>query len=187
MERICQGGTNITVEDKKAWDHYLLETPEEWLTKALKAMINKAIKTMRKDYFEEYRALMGENISADLLIIISGIIALPSFISYNIKNTEHRVPERSTNTSVHILAGGIQIEDYEGLALSHYYLDPEIMLIELLHNKLYMRKKAFYKEYENKFINDPTISEMPSSEDDMINWICNEAGYQNRSERGNNY
>ena len=49
MKTLCSQGFKVSSADKKAFQHYVLESMVMWSNSALKGMINKAIKTIMKE------------------------------------------------------------------------------------------------------------------------------------------
>jgi hypothetical protein len=183
MKTLCASGLKVTKLDIKALEEYLNTSPKEWATNALKGMINKAIKTIMKDYLEAYKAQAGESIPADLPSILSGILAMSEFVPYNRRALEDRNPERTETCDQEIWNGGFQIEDHEDQALRAYYIDPEITLVELMENKIALRKAAFTKEYTQQLIEDPAVTTIPTTQDGIIDLIVKKPEYKNRVAR----
>jgi len=179
MKTLCSDGFKISLADKKAWDHYLLETPKEWAEKALKGMINKALKTIKRDYFEIYRKKQTGTFSIDLPILIPNLIALPEFKPYNTSSLEKRIAERKEVKDQEIWSGGFSIEDYEDQALKAFYDNPEQVLKDYMENKIALRKEAFIKDY----LKDPARTTIPANVDDCINLVVQEVGYKPRAEK----
>ena len=180
MKKICSNGFKISSVDQKALAEYLLVTPLQWAQSALKGMVNKAVKTIMRDYYEKYKETQEETVSADLSVVIPAIIAMAVFVPYN-----HDVPEevqiqRKQEANQEIWPEGFQVEDYEEAALKAYYTDPEAMLQWFMANKILQRKKAFVKEHEQAIINDPDIHSIPAKQDDFIDMVTARDGYKNR-------
>ena len=190
MEKICEKGFKINSVDKKALDAYLAETPKEWAKKALKGMINKAVKTILRDYFELYKLKKTGNITSDFSAIISEIIAMEEFKPYNYqtptkfdkfdKNDPEEI-QRDEPCNNEIWSGGFDIEDYEEAALNAYYSDYEAQLDWFMNNKIYRRKLAFVKEHEKEMIKNH--ESFPSRHDAFINHVTSKQGYKNRVQR----
>jgi hypothetical protein len=183
MKTICSSGNTISIADKKALEEYLVETADEWTLSALKGLINKAVKKILKDWFGLYKSKHEEGVSADIAVIIPGIIAMEEFTPYDICPPQMPIVERKQSKDQPIWQGGFNVEDFEKQALDAYYKDPEEMLRYFMENKIYQRKKAFEKEYQEKLIRDPSISIIPSKVDDLIEFVTTRAGYKNRIDR----
>ena len=182
MKKLCSQGLKISSSDNKALEHYLLTTPGEWLQGALNGMKNKAIKTILRDWFETYKAKQTDSVSADIAVIIPGIIAMKEFTAYNYDVPETPIVQRKEIPSIEIWEGGFDVEDYELQALQAYYADPEAMLEYFMENKIYQRRKAFIKENEQKLLKDPEVTSIPSKQDDFISLVCSKVDYKNRSQ-----
>ena len=182
MKTLCSSGYQISLADRKALDHYLLVTPLEWSINALRGMVNKAVKTIMRDYYEKYKETQEDTVSADLSVIIPAILALPSFVPYNHDVPEQVQVQRKQVASQEIWEGGFQVEDYEDLALRAYYTDPEAMLMWFIENKVFQRKKAFVKEFEQAILNDPAVHSIPAKQDDFIDMVTARPEYKNRAQ-----
>jgi hypothetical protein len=178
MKNICSSGFKISNSDQKVLDHYLLVTPRKWAEDALLSMINKAIKTIIRDWFGTYKNSKAGNIPADISVIISEIVQLNNFKNYNIPSMENRKPQRKQPVSNEIWEGGFNIEDYEYEALVVFYKDHEQTLRDLMDNKIALRKKAFVKEHEEKLIKGPSVTEMPQKDDDLVDLITADPNYK---------
>lgn len=193
MKTICSSGFAISLSDKKAWDNYLLEDPATWTLKALKGLINKATKTIIKDWLEVYKAQAVGNISAKPEVLIPAIIAMDEFSPvkledetavkcYNREATEKRCSCTKEAKTVSVCAGGFQIEDYEDLALRAFYIDPEEALKDYFYNKIALRRKAFIEDSNKKLMADKTVDEFPADNDALINFVCARPDYKTRAE-----
>lgn len=181
MKKICSSGFRISAPDRKALEEYLLKSPRTWADSALKGMINKAIKSIMKDWFEIYKSKQSEDITADYAIIISGIIAMEDFKPYNVQTPAIPQVTRKEASSEEIWENGFDIDDYEDMALRAFYKDPEEMLRYYMKNKIYLRRKAFIKDHEKKFFE--TKQNIPKDQDDFINNVCAKPEYKKRSVR----
>jgi len=181
MKTICSEGFKISNSEKKSLEHCLLEIPKQWSQNALKGMINKAIKTILKDYFDKYKESQENNINLDLEVLIPNIIAMQSFKPYNIETPSAPQINIKQSRLQEIWLGGFIIEDYEDAALKAYYEDPESMLRWFMENKIHLRKKAMIKEYLPTFIKEKKI--IPTHDDDIISMIVSENGYKNRIQK----
>ena len=183
MKKICKNGFKISSVDKKALEHYLIVSPNKWCKDALNGMINKSIKTILNDWYEVYKSKQETSVSTDYTIIIPGIINMEEFTPYKHNSPQSPKISRMEPQAEEILEEGFDVEDHEELALKAYYNDPEATLKYFIENKIYLRRKAFVKEEENKMINDPNITEIPAKQDDFINMVCSKPEYKNRAER----
>ena len=181
MKKLCNLGFRISNADSKALEHYLLTSPKVWAQGAINGMINKAIKTILRDWFEIYKAKQTESVSADIKVIIPGILAMDEFRSYNYKIPETPLVDRKEARSEEIWEGGFDVEDHEELALRAFYSDPEAMLSYFMENKCYQRRKAFVKQHEATMLADKSVTSIPAKQDDFINLVCAKAGYKNRA------
>ena len=181
MKKLNAKGFRASKADKKALSHYLLETPKDWANSALKGMINKAIKTIMRDYFDLYKSKQTANIPADLSVIIPNIISMEEFKPYNIQTPETPIVDRKESKSDEIWENGFDIEDYEEAALRAFYEDPEAMLEYFMENKIHARRKAFVKEHEKDFFKNK--ESIPAKQDNFINHVHSKPGYLNRKQR----
>jgi len=181
MQTILASGHLITPIDLLALQYYLLETTSEWATHALKGMINKAVSTLKKDYFEIWRAEQTGNITMDYSIIIPAIIGLTQFKTYNVATPEMPIINRTEQRTILTCESGFSIEDWEKQALDAYYVNPEQYLVWCLENKISARRKAFLKETFSIYIADQ--ESFPAEEDAYINYIANKAEYKDRTAR----
>ena len=99
MKTLCTKGYKISQADNKALAEYLLTTPKAWADSALKGMINKAVKTILKDWFEVYKEKQTDSVSASLAVIIPGIIAMEEFTPYKIQTPELPIVKRKQERS----------------------------------------------------------------------------------------
>ena len=181
MQNLCSSGYLISSVDRKALEHFLLIPIRDWGFSALTGMINKAVKTIRRDYFELYKSKQQDTVSADMSVIIPGILAMNEFKPYNFGVPETPVIDRIEITTEEIWTGGFDVEDFEKQALDAYYSDAEGMLHYFMDNKIYQRRKAFVREKETEMLNDPEVTEIPAKQDDFINMVCALPGYLNRA------
>jgi len=183
MKKICAKGYKISEEDQKALDEYLMTPFKEWIENALIGMVNKAIKTIMRDWFVEYKKTQKKAIAADLSVIIPAIVALPNFKPYNTQTPEFTTIDRNVPVSKEVISGGLDIEDYQKVALDAYYANPEEILDWFINNKIHMRRKAFVEMYENELIKDPKIKTIPANQDDLINLVTSNKNYKTRKQK----
>jgi hypothetical protein len=181
MQTVGASGFKVSGADKKALEHYLATTPKVWLENALKGMINKAIKTIKRDWFEKYKATQTGSVPTKDEDIIPCILAMEGFKPYRASTPEIPIVQRKETPDIEVWTGGFQIMDYEKAALEAYYNDFESMMVYFMENKVDCRKKAFVKEIESVLSKDPLVTEMPSKHDDLINLMVAKAGYKNRA------
>ena len=190
MKKICSKGFKVSNVDRKAFEHYVLKSEADWSFDALEGMINKAVKTIMKDYFEIYKSKQTGNIIADMSIVIPAIIAMDEFKVYKRSTPEKfdkfdkNDPEeiqRDETPSLEIWEGGFDIEDYEEAALNAFYENPEQQLNWFMNNKIYRRKIAFVKEKEKELLNKG--ESFPSRHDAFINYITSKPEYKDRAAR----
>ena len=182
MKKLCSIGCRISGPDKKALEAYLLTSPKVWAQGAINGMINKAIKTILKDWIETYKAKQPDSVSADIKVIIPGILAMDEFKPYNYQIPETPLVDRKEAVSEEIWEGGFDVEDHEELALRAFYSDPEAMLNYFMENKIYQRRKAFVKQHETTMLADKSVTSLPEKQDDFINLVCAKADYKNRAD-----
>ena len=193
MKTICSSGFQVSATDMKSWNNYLLETPEEWTLKALKGLINKATKTILRDWLEMYKAQVEGNISAKPEVLIPAIIAMELFEPviledgtaircYNREASEKRCSCTKEDKCVTVCAGGFEIEDYEDMALRAFYVDPEVVLQDYFYNKIAIRRKSFIEDSNKKLMADKTVDEFPADNDALINFVCARPDYKTREE-----
>jgi len=181
MKTLCSKGFKISNPDRKALEAYLLISFADWSLGAINGMINKSVKTILKDWFEIYKAKQTDSVSADIKVIIHGILAMDEFKPYNYQVPETPLVDRKEARSEEIWEGGFDVEDHEELALRAFYSDPEAMLSYFMENKCYQRRKAFVKEHEATMLADKSVTSIPAKQDDFINLVCAKAGYKNRA------
>lgn len=183
MKTICTAGYKISSSDKKALEHFLLDSPFEWSKKALNGLINKAIKSMLDDYYDIYKSEQTENVSTDLNVIIPQITKLSKFKAYETKTPKSPIIDRKKEAAEEIWCNGFEIEDYEETVIKHYFQDIESYMIYLIENKIYNRRKAMIKEYILKKLADKSSIKIPAHDDDIIDEIVKQPEYKNRRER----
>lgn len=184
MKKLCTTGFKVSSVDQKALDHYLLTTPKEWAEAGLKGMINKAVKSIMRDWLEVYKSKQTGSISGDVTVLIPAIIAMGEFKSYNTPTPQLEGPiEREAIADQEIWEGGFDVEDYEEQALNAFYEDPEEMLMYFMENKVFQRRKRFVKENEQGFLQRK--EDIPAKQDDFINAVCGKPEYKNRVESEN--
>jgi len=182
MKKIGQKGFKMSNADIKAFEHYLLETPEVWASKALKGLINKASKTILREWLPKHREKKAGSISADKAILIEEIVNDMDFKKYKREANEKRKPKRKQDATVEKWGGGFDVEDWEWTALEAYFDDPEQVLYDYMENKIALRKEAFVKEITQAFLKNPSVTEMPASDDDLIEMYVAMPGYKNRAQ-----
>ena len=183
MKKLCSKGFKVSSADKKALDHYLLDTPKEWATKALAGMINKSIKTILKGWLQTFKDQNSGDIPATLDKLIPQIVKMKEFKKYENEATEKRKAQRDDEKTIEIWEGGFDVEDHEYDALYAFYGDPEQVLIDYMENKIALRKEKFVKEHEDKLFKDPDVLTIPSRQDAFIDLVTKKNGYKNRKER----
>ena len=182
MKKICKQGFKLSIQDRKAFDHFLIETPYEWARKGLNGMLNKAIKEILKKYLKQYKDL-HEIVPATYAELIPAIVAMTTFKPYDRKWGDLIKAKRKKAKDTEIWADGFDIEDWEEIALNAYYKDYEQDLYNLMENKIACRKNAFEKEHEAQLLGNPEVLELPKEQDDLIDLITNKAHYKNRKVR----
>ena len=183
MKKFCLTGFKVNNADKKALENYLLDTPKEWAQKALLGMINKAVKTIIRDYLDVYKSKGFETVPATYSELITALISLDEFKPYKRQATEKRKPARKEAASEEIWSGGFNIEDWQEAALNAYYDNPEQVLIDYMENKISLRKAAFVKEWTTRLMNDAEVTEIPTHDDDLIETSIARPEYKNRATR----
>lgn len=183
MKTLCSSGFKISNSDQKALDEYLLTSPKEWADSALKGMINKAIKTILRDWLDIYKSKVPDGMPNDLSAIIQGIVSMPEFKPYNYPVPTIPSVERDEAKNLEIWQDGFSIEDYEKMALDAYYSNPEEQLCYFMENKIDLRKKAFVKQYLPEILKDKSILKIPSRSDAFIDLVTGRPGYQKRKDR----
>lgn len=183
MQTLCNSGFKISNPDKLALEHYLLKLPNEWATDALLGMINKAVKTIFKDWYDKYAEQAQGEITLSYPVLIPEIINTPGFVPYNIQTPETPIVTRKQTVDQEIWTGGFNVEDYEKQALDAYYENPEAMLRYFMENKIYQRRKAMCKEKRAQFIQTQEILTIPAHQDDFIDVIVARPDYKNRVEQ----
>ena len=183
MKKYNAKGFKISNADKKAFEHYLLETPYEWARKALDGLINKATKNILRDWLDTYREQATGDIPANYAELIPAIIAMPDFKPYKHEAPEKRIAERDEPKQHEQWSDGFDVANWQDAALNAYYDDPEQVLEDLMENKIALRKQAFYKEHFDKEIKDPTVETIPIRQDAFIDHVIKKSGYKNRQQR----
>jgi len=182
MKKINANGFKISTTDRKALEHYLLITPQQWARDALSGMINKSIKTILNDWLDIYKSKQETTIPITLNLLIPAILSMPEFKPYNIKTPKKPIVDRKAAQIEEIWPNGFDIEDFQKSALDAYYEDSEAMLEYFMENKIYQRRKALTKENEKLMLQDESISEIPAKQDDFIELIYNKHGYKTRAQ-----
>ena len=183
MKKLCIQGFKISAIDKKAIEHYMVVSANRWSSDALVGMVNKAVKTIMRDWYEVYKAKQEDSVSADLSIVIPAILSMPEFKPYNTPHPALPVIARKEAVSEEIWIDGFDVEDYEEAALKAFYVDPESQLQWFMTNKVQRRREAFVKEHQDAMMKDPEVSSIPAKQDDFITLVCGKAGYKNRAIR----
>jgi hypothetical protein len=182
MRKICATGCKISALDRKAFEHYCVGGEKAWAKGALDGMINKAVKTIIRDWLPVYKA-SNTSVPTDPAILLPLLVAMPSFKPYNTPSPEAEVPERDCACDVEVMSGGFDIQDYEHVALSAFYANYEQTLHDLVHNKMAKRKHAFVKEHEQAVMRDKSIASIPSRKDALIALVTSKPEYKNRAVR----
>lgn len=183
MKKLGASGFKISSVDQKAWDHYLLTTPTEWAAAGLKGMINKAVKTILRDWLETYKVKQMGSVSGDMAVLIPAILAMDEFKPFGRETPKLPVVAREEEATQEIWKGGFDIEDYEEQALNAFYDDPEEMLRYVMEDKVLLRRENFVEENLQGFLQRE--EDIPLLQDDFINLTCSKPGYKNREEREN--
>lgn len=183
MKKLCSKGFKASGADKKALDHYLLDTPKEWAAKALAGLINKSVKTILRDWIQTFKDQSTGEIPASMDLLIPQIVKMKEFKKYENEATERRNAQRDESKTIEIWEGGFDVKDYEYEALYAFYSDPEQTLIDYMENKIALRKEKFVKEHEDQIFKDPDILTIPSRQDAFINLITTKNEYKARKER----
>jgi hypothetical protein len=183
MKKLAESGYKISSIDQKALEHYLLVSPKQWAQDALKGMINKAIKTILRDWFGKYRETVIGNISAEVSVLIPAIVQMPFFVSYNVSTSTIPIINRKVIPEQEIWESGFDVQDHEWIALNVYYQNPEEYLRYLMENKIARRREEMVKELQVKLLTNPKEKEMPAHPDDLIAQETSKLSYQNRRQR----
>jgi len=181
MKTIASTTHNISAQDLKALNHYLIVSPKQWIRGALNWMIDKAITNIKRDYLDIYKS-KNSTIPKSDEALINGILALDEFKPYNFESPEKRVPKRKQAVSLDVLDGGFEIEDYEERALKAYWKNPETTLLALFENKIALRKAAFYRDNINVLQKDESVTDIPSGDDDFIDVVTARPDYKTRAQ-----
>ena len=184
MKAIGSKGFKLNAQDKKAFEHFVLVKPKKWCEDALSGMLNKAIKTILRDWLPKYKET-NETITANLAQLIPAIVAMEGFKPYNYMTANMKKAKRKDSNAkdIEIWDDGFDIEDWQETALKAFYADPEQQLYDFMENKIACRKEAFEREYEPKLYADPEVQEIPRDVDDLIDLIASKADYKNRKLR----
>jgi len=182
MKKLCATGCKVSCHDRKAFEHYCVGGERAWAKGALDGMINKATKTIIRDYLPKYKA-MNTSVPTDPAILIPLLISMPSFKPYNTPSPEAEVPERDSPCNCEVMEGGFEMEDYQHAALHAFYANPEQTLHDFIHNKMAKRKNAFVLEHEQALMKDKSISSIPSRKDALIDLVTSKPEYKNRAVR----
>ena len=183
MKKYNVKGFKISKADKKAFEHYVLISMMEWGRSALDGMINKATKTIIREWLDRYRSQTNKDIPVSYSELMPAIVNMEGFKPYNCEAPEKRKAERDEAKVDEGWPNGFDVEDWQDIALKAYYGDPEQVLEDLMENKIALRKGAFYKEFFNSEIKDPNVETIPVRQDAFINHISKKSGYKNRKQR----
>lgn len=182
MKKICATGFKLSGQDRKALDHYLIVEPKDWAQEALNGLINKAVKTILKDWLDKFKA-QSETIPANLTELIPAIVAMEGFKPYDRVWLDLIKAKRKQSKDTEIWADGFDIEDWQETALNAFWKDYEQDLYNLMENKIACRKNAFEREYEPQLLADPEVTTLPKEQDDLIDLVTNKVHYKNRKQR----
>lgn len=182
MKQICTSGFRASRQDVKAVEHYLLVSLKSWSQSALDGMINKAVKTILKDWLEKFKE-QTETIPANLSQLLPAIVNMEGFKPYNREWSGLIKAKRKQSKEIEVWDNGFEIEDWQERALNAYYTNYQLDLVNLMENKIACRKNAFEKEHEAQLLADPNITELPKHQDDLIDLITSKINYKNRRER----
>jgi len=180
MTTICSSGYLLSSVDILVFNDYCLGTPREWLETAIKGLVNKATKTIIKDYQSQY--VVGEIAPTTEEELALDIIDQDYFTNYN--NTIYDLIEatRQNERDTESLSDGIELTDNGYAILSAFYKDIEQTAYDLLENKIALRKNAFIKDHYTSL--EITVgSLLGSGLDSSITSITSEVDYKNREER----
>jgi hypothetical protein len=111
------------------------------------------------------------------------IIALRAYKPLNSQVAALSAIQRKEPRTIEICPLGIEVLEYEALALDSYYEDIEAQLRWFLENKVYACRNRLVKEWYTKVMSDKRIDTVPSNQDDFISYIYSQADYKNRSVR----
>jgi len=183
MVQICSTGFKISSIDQIALNNDLLITPYQWARDALYGMINKAYKTLYRDWFSKFKTSQEESVPANKASIIAGIIALPDFKPYNYQTPALPEIDRKTEPEIEIWTGGFQIESFEKAALEAFYEDFEGMIRYFMQNKIFMCRQRMTEDWEKKLIADTSITSIPVKQDDLIALVSQRSDCKLRAAR----
>lgn len=174
MQILCSDGYLISSEDQKVLNYYLIQedtsqTPQEWGQNALNGMINKAIKSILKDYLDLYISQQTGNIDTTYSVLLPLIIEMPQFIPYNIETSQTEIIDRTNSPTIQVWEGGFSVEDWQKQVLDAYYSDIEGLLDWSMTNKIYQRRKEFCNYFRNLYITDQVS--FPANEDAFIDFV----------------
>ncbi|MFQ5685061.1 MAG: hypothetical protein ACE5GV_00225 [Candidatus Scalindua sp.] len=170
MYTLLPNGIKINSEDLVVFQKTCDKTADEWLSNAIDGLLNRSKKTILKDYLNLYRE--GHSaIPADYSLLFPLLIGMPEFKPYNYKYPENETPNRKYSCDITVLDGGKIIQDWEKQILDNYYSDLDVTLIEMFENKIEKRRKEFIRIYLPKLIDDPSVTDIPSDDDDLIQLI----------------
>jgi len=183
MKNICASGFKLSIQDKKALEHYLVVSPKQWAQDALAGMLNKAVKTIIKDWLETYKLYTPLDVPSNPALLIPAIVAMPNFKPYNRKWKGLIKASRKNQKDQEIWEGGFNIEDWQETALNAFYSDYRQDLYNLMENKIACRKEAFKHEFEQQLMRDPTHPSIPKHVDDLIDVVTAQSTYKNRAQK----
>lgn len=182
MASICSTGFKISNVDMKALENDLLITPFQWVSYALKGMINKATKILIKTWLSDLKKNQP-NISTTLSILVSQILSSSFYVPDSLLKTPiFPVISRIEEPSLDIISEGIIIESWEKQALDSFYENAEEMLKFYITNKINECRQRMINDWTQRFINVGDPVSIPSADDDMINLIVSQPNYKKMSE-----
>jgi hypothetical protein len=187
MKKILKNGYMMSKADKLAIANDLLYDLEEWAMMGPKFMISlKPIKILLKKELKKLKESLKKekrNLPANQSECIKEICNLKDFKPYKIKPSSMIKPNRKQSLTEKILIDGIELEDYEYIATTNYWEDPEKVVIDLLDNKIAKCKERFVNEWTQILLKDPSVKEIPLDDDDLIELVVKRPDYKNRKER----
>lgn len=187
MKKILKDGFYISRADRLALANDLLDTLEEWAMKGPKYIISeKPTEKVLKESLHLLKAKKkqeGKGMPASEALCINELCALEEFKPRKFEYPSMIKPNRKQARGEKVLANGIDIEDHEYTAANTYWEDPEIVVIDLLENKIAMCKKRFVEEWTKRLMADPEVTEIPAEDDDLIEMVVLRPDYKNRATR----
>ena len=186
MKKLLKDGFLMSRADRLAVANDLLESLEEWAHKGPKHTVTyKPVKELLKkdlDKLIDKKNKEGKNLPANEIDCINELCAI-GLSNKKFKGDNLVKPKRKQPRDEKILTEGIDIEDHEYLAACNYWEDPEQLIIDLMDNKIARCKERFVKEWRMKLMQDPSVSEIPSEDDDLIELVVLRPDYKNRVQR----